>query len=46
MNEQLQRAYDALQQADAAGNAEDAQQLADYIRALCTPVFQFDWQKN
>ena len=34
MNEQLQRAYDALQQADAAGNAEDAQQLADYIREL------------
>lgn len=34
MNEQLQRAYDALQQADAAGNAEDAQQLADFIREL------------
>jgi len=34
MNELLQRAYDALQQADAAGNAEDAQKLADYIREL------------
>ena len=34
MNEQLQRAYDALQQADAAGNAEDAQKLADFIREL------------
>jgi hypothetical protein len=34
MNEQLQRAYDALQQADAAGNKEHAQQIADYIREL------------
>jgi hypothetical protein len=34
MNELLQRAYDALQQADAAGNAEDAQKIADYIREL------------
>jgi len=34
MDPQLQRAYDALQQADAAGNKEDAQQIADYIRAL------------
>ena len=31
---ELARAYDALQQADAAGNKEDAQQLADYIREL------------
>jgi hypothetical protein len=34
MDPQLQRAYDALQQADAAGNKEDAQQIADYIREL------------
>jgi len=34
MDPQLQRAYDALQQADAAGNKEDAQQIADYIRVL------------
>lgn len=34
MNEQIQRAYDALQQADAAGNVEDAQKIADYIREL------------
>ena len=34
MNPKLQRAYDALEQADAAGNAEDAQQIADYIREL------------
>jgi hypothetical protein len=33
---ELARAYDALQQADAAGNKEDAQQLADYIRELET----------
>jgi hypothetical protein len=31
---ELAKAYDALQQADAAGNKEDAQQLADYIRTL------------
>jgi hypothetical protein len=36
MDPQLQRAYDALQQADAAGNKEDAQQIADYIRELQT----------
>lgn len=36
MDPQLQRAYDALQQADAAGNVEDAQQIADYIRQLQT----------
>jgi hypothetical protein len=30
----LARAYDALQQADEAGNKEDAQKLADYIREL------------
>jgi hypothetical protein len=29
----INRLYDALQQADAAGNKEDAQQLADYIRS-------------
>jgi hypothetical protein len=34
MNPKLQEAYDALKQADAAGNAEDAQQIADYIREL------------
>ena len=34
MNEQLQRAYDALQQAHEAGQAEHAQQIADYIREL------------
>lgn len=34
MSEQLDRALDALQQADAAGNAEDAQQLADLVRQL------------
>jgi len=34
MNAQLQRAYDALEQAHNAGNAEDAQQIADYIREL------------
>jgi hypothetical protein len=31
---ELARAYDALQQADEAGNKEDAQQIADYIREL------------
>jgi hypothetical protein len=36
MDPQLQRAYDALQQADAAGNKEDAQKIADYIRELQT----------
>jgi len=34
MNEQLERAYDALQQAHEAGQAEHAQQIADYIREL------------
>jgi hypothetical protein len=34
MDPQLQRAYDALKQADAAGNKEDAQQIADHIREL------------
>lgn len=34
MSPELQRAYDALQQADEAGNVEDAQQIADYIREL------------
>ena len=34
MNPKLQEAYDALKQADAAGNVEDAQQIADYIREL------------
>ena len=34
MDPQLQRAYDALKQADAVGNKEDAQQIADYIREL------------
>lgn len=34
MSPELQRAYDALQQADEAGNTEDAQQIADYIREL------------
>jgi hypothetical protein len=34
MNAQLQHAYDALEQAHNAGNAEDAQQIADYIREL------------
>lgn len=34
MNPKLQEAYNAFQQADAAGNVEDAQQLADYIREL------------
>lgn len=34
MDEKLARAFDALQQAHEAGNAEDAQQLADYIRTL------------
>ena len=29
----LQQVYDALQKADAAGNVEDAKQLADYIRS-------------
>jgi hypothetical protein len=29
----INRLYDALQQADAAGNKEDAQQLADFIRS-------------
>lgn len=31
---ELAKAYDALQQADAAGNKEDAEQIADYIRTL------------
>ncbi|NBV72301.1 MAG: hypothetical protein EBR60_09735, partial [Burkholderiaceae bacterium] len=34
MDKELERAYDALMQADAAGNKEDAQQIADYIRTL------------
>lgn len=34
MSPELRRAYDALEQADAAGNTEDAQQIADYIREL------------
>ena len=34
MNPKLQEAYNAFQRADAAGNVEDAQQLADYIREL------------
>ena len=34
MDRELERAYDALMQADAAGNKEDAQQIADYIRTL------------
>jgi hypothetical protein len=36
MDKELERAYDALMQADAAGNKEDAQQIADYIRTLET----------
>jgi len=36
MDQELERAYDALMQADAAGNKEDAQQIADYIRTLET----------
>jgi hypothetical protein len=46
MNEQLQRAYDALQQADAAGNAEDAQQLADFIRELEAQMMVQDEKKE
>lgn len=34
MSDQLNRALDALQQADAAGNVEDARQLADLVRTL------------
>ena len=34
MNPQLQEALDALEKADAAGNVEDAKELADYIRQL------------
>ena len=34
MNPKLQEAYNAFQRADAAGNVEDAQQLADHIREL------------
>jgi len=34
MNPQLQEALDALEKADAAGNVEDAKQIADYIRQL------------
>ena len=34
MDRELERAYDALMQADSAGNKEDAQQIADYIRTL------------
>ena len=34
MDRELERAYDALKQADEAGNKEDAQQIADYIRTL------------
>jgi hypothetical protein len=34
MDKDLEQAYDALMQADAAGNKEDAQQIADYIRTL------------
>jgi hypothetical protein len=34
MDQKLQRAYDALQQAHDAGNKEDAQQIADHIRDL------------
>lgn len=33
-NNELERAYDALRQADEAGNVDDAQQIADYIRTL------------
>jgi hypothetical protein len=29
----LNQLYDALRQADAAGNTEDAKKLADYIRS-------------
>jgi len=34
MTEELDRVMDALSQADEAGNTEDAQELADYARAL------------
>ena len=34
MNPQLQEAIDAFEKADAAGNVEDAKELADYIRQL------------
>jgi hypothetical protein len=34
MNPQLQEAIDALEKADAAGNVEDARELANYIRQL------------
>jgi hypothetical protein len=34
MNPQLQEALDALEKADAAGNVEDAKEIADYIRQL------------
>lgn len=34
MSDQLNRALDALQQADASGNVEDARQLADLVRTL------------
>lgn len=34
MDKELERAYDALKQAHEAGNKEDAQQIADYIRIL------------
>ena len=34
MGDELKRAYDALEKADAEGNEEDAKQLAQYIRTL------------
>lgn len=34
MDPQLQRALDALQQAHAAGNEEDARQIAEYVKLL------------
>lgn len=34
MDPQLQRALDALQQAHAAGNEEDARQIAEYVKML------------
>jgi len=46
MADELNRAYDALQKADQAGNVDDAKQIAQYIQTLQTKQSAEDSQVN
>jgi hypothetical protein len=46
MADELNRAYDALQKADQAGNVDDAKQIAQYIQTLQTKQTKEDSQVN